>query len=78
MAGPERGHSDSVTMAPMTTPYAQRRARVAQAIGRNGIALIPTAPERQRNRRRAVRAETKNNEDEKQNFLPHKTDQAAE
>ncbi|MDP3519140.1 MAG: aminopeptidase P N-terminal domain-containing protein [Hydrogenophaga sp.] len=34
----------------MTTPYAQRRARVAQAIGANGIALIPTALERPRNR----------------------------
>jgi len=33
-----------------TTPYAQRRARVAQAIGPNGIALIPTALERPRNR----------------------------
>ena len=33
-----------------TAPYAQRRARVAQAIGPNGIALIPTALERPRNR----------------------------
>ena len=30
--------------------YAERRSRVAAAIGPNGIALIPTAPERQRNR----------------------------
>jgi len=30
--------------------YAERRSRVAKAIGPNGIALIPTAPERQRNR----------------------------
>src|SRR4051812_7865845 len=30
--------------------YAERRARVAAAIGPNGIALIPTARERQRNR----------------------------
>ncbi len=30
--------------------YAQRRARVAQSLGAGGIALIPTAPERQRNR----------------------------
>ncbi|HEY1227477.1 MAG TPA: Xaa-Pro aminopeptidase, partial [Ramlibacter sp.] len=30
--------------------YAERRSRVAAAIGLNGIALIPTAPERQRNR----------------------------
>ncbi len=33
-----------------TAPYAERRARVAQAIGANGIALIPTALERPRNR----------------------------
>ncbi|HSV80683.1 MAG TPA: aminopeptidase P N-terminal domain-containing protein [Ramlibacter sp.] len=33
-----------------TSLYAQRRARVAQQLGTNGIALIPTAPERQRNR----------------------------
>ncbi len=32
------------------TPYAARRARVAQALGAQGIALIPTAPERARNR----------------------------
>ena len=30
--------------------YAERRARVAQAIGPNGITIVPTAPERQRNR----------------------------
>ena len=37
----------------MTTPYAQyaqRRAEVARQIGRDGIAIVPTAPERQRNR----------------------------
>ncbi len=37
----------------MTTPnpvYARRRAQLAQAIGRNGIAILPTAPEQQRNR----------------------------
>ena len=32
------------------TLYAERRARVAQQIGAGGIALIPTAPERPRNR----------------------------
>ena len=32
------------------TPYAQRRARLAQHIGLGGIAIIPTAPEQQRNR----------------------------
>lgn len=30
--------------------YAERRARVARQIGRDGIALVPTAPERARNR----------------------------
>ncbi|RUP24835.1 MAG: M24 family metallopeptidase [Curvibacter sp.] len=43
--------SDLPVLAP--TPlsvYAERRARVAQAIGPNGIAIVPTAPERQRNR----------------------------
>ncbi len=35
----------------MSTPnYAQRRARVASQLGKDGIALVPTAPERQRNR----------------------------
>ncbi|MET0310494.1 MAG: aminopeptidase P N-terminal domain-containing protein [Burkholderiaceae bacterium] len=33
-----------------STPHAQRRARVAAGIGKDGIAIIPTAPERQRNR----------------------------
>jgi Xaa-Pro aminopeptidase len=33
-----------------TSVYAQRRARMAAQLGSNGIALIPTAPERQRNR----------------------------
>ena len=32
------------------TYYAERRARVAAQLGRDGIAIIPTAPERQRNR----------------------------
>lgn len=32
------------------TLYADRRARVAEAIGAGGIALVPTAPERARNR----------------------------
>jgi Xaa-Pro aminopeptidase len=30
--------------------YAERRARVAAQLGAGGIALIPTAPERSRNR----------------------------
>ncbi|MBX9612351.1 MAG: aminopeptidase P N-terminal domain-containing protein [Burkholderiales bacterium] len=30
--------------------YAARRARVAAALGQDGIAIVPTAPERQRNR----------------------------
>jgi Xaa-Pro aminopeptidase len=33
-----------------STLYAERRARVAAALGRDGIAIIPTAPERPRNR----------------------------
>ena len=33
-----------------TSLYAQRRARVATALGPDGIAIIPTAPERPRNR----------------------------
>jgi Xaa-Pro aminopeptidase len=33
-----------------TSLYQQRRARLAQDIGPNGIAIIPTAPEQQRNR----------------------------
>lgn len=32
------------------TPYAERRARLAQQLGPGGIALVPTAPERPRNR----------------------------
>jgi Xaa-Pro aminopeptidase len=34
----------------MTSVYAQRRARLAAQLGAGGIAIIPTAPERQRNR----------------------------
>ena len=34
----------------ISTPYAQRRARLATQLGTNGIAIVPTAPERQRNR----------------------------
>jgi len=37
-------------MSRMTTPYAQRRARLASQLGANGIAIIPTAPQRMRNR----------------------------
>lgn len=33
-----------------TTIYAARRARLAAQLGKDGIAIIPTAPERQRNR----------------------------
>src|SRR5690606_1486027 len=35
---------------PMTSVYAQRRARLAAQLGDGGIAIIPTAPERGRNR----------------------------
>ena len=34
----------------MTSVYAQRRARLAAQLGAGGIAIIPTAPERGRNR----------------------------
>jgi Xaa-Pro aminopeptidase len=37
-------------MTHSTTLYAQRRAQLARQIGPRGIALIPTAPEQQRNR----------------------------
>ena len=37
------------TVAPVTRIYAERRARLAQRM-RQGIAIIPTAPERTRNR----------------------------
>ncbi len=33
-----------------STLYAQRRARLAAQLGAGGIAIIPTAPERPRNR----------------------------
>ena len=33
-----------------TSLYAQRRARMAAQLGKNGIAIVPTAPERPRNR----------------------------
>ena len=33
-----------------STLYAQRRARLAAQLGAGGIAIIPTAPERARNR----------------------------
>jgi Xaa-Pro aminopeptidase len=34
----------------MNTPYAHRRAQLAALLGKDSIAIIPTAPERQRNR----------------------------
>ncbi|MFT4243072.1 MAG: aminopeptidase P N-terminal domain-containing protein [Acidovorax sp.] len=37
-------------MIPHQPLYAQRRARLAAQLGEGGIAIIPTAPERQRNR----------------------------
>jgi len=33
-----------------STPYAERRARLAAELGPHGVAIVPTAPERQRNR----------------------------
>ena len=35
---------------PMTSVYAQRRARLAAQLGDGGVAIIPTAPELHRNR----------------------------
>ena len=40
----------SSTIAPMNPVYAQRRAALAQLLGPGAIAIIPTAPERPRNR----------------------------
>ena len=40
----------SLAAIPNAAVYAERRARVARAIGAQGIALVPTAPERARNR----------------------------
>ena len=37
-------------MSPNNSPYSQRRARLASLLGEGGIAIIPTAPERPRNR----------------------------
>ncbi|GKT23217.1 aminopeptidase P N-terminal domain-containing protein [Acidovorax sp. SUPP3334] len=37
-------------MSPQNSPYAQRRARLASMLGEGGIAIVPTAPERPRNR----------------------------
>ena len=37
-------------MQPSHSPYAQRRQRVAAQLGRDGIAILPTASERPRNR----------------------------
>ena len=37
-------------MRPMNSIYAQRRARLAAQLGPHGVAIIPTAPEHQRNR----------------------------
>ena len=34
----------------MSTPYAARRARLAAHIGPQAVAIVPTAPERLRNR----------------------------
>lgn len=39
-----------MSCATPASPYAQRRAHLAALLGRDGVAIIPTAPERQRNR----------------------------
>ena len=38
-----------MTLAPHIAPHLRRRARLAQQIGK-GVAIVPTAPERTRNR----------------------------
>src|SRR3954464_12985386 len=43
-------NADNIAMNTTTSFYAQRRARVAAQIGKDGIAVIPTALERPRNR----------------------------
>lgn len=40
----------TMTQPPLTAPCAERRAQLAALLGPHGIALIPTAPEQQRNR----------------------------
>jgi Xaa-Pro aminopeptidase len=54
MRAPTPGRARSFKLARMSTPYAQRRARAAAEMtrlgGPGGIAIIPTAPERPRNR----------------------------
>ncbi len=47
---PDKTDNRTMNTTVPTSLYAQRRARVAQQLGAGGIALIPTAPERQRNR----------------------------
>ena len=47
---PSCAQNDRMNTTVPTSLYAQRRARMAAQLGDNGIAIIPTAPERQRNR----------------------------
>ena len=42
--------SCGIVIAMTSSPYMQRRARLASFLGSNDIAVIPTSPERQRNR----------------------------
>jgi Xaa-Pro aminopeptidase len=46
----DSGENQTMNMLPHTDIYAQRRARVAAQLGKDAIAIIPTAPERARNR----------------------------
>ncbi len=39
-----------MTLSKVVSPYANRRARLAKLIGPKGIAIVPAAPEQQRNR----------------------------
>jgi Xaa-Pro aminopeptidase len=46
----DSGENQTMNMRPHTDLYAQRRARVVAQLGKDAIAIIPTAPERPRNR----------------------------
>ena len=43
-------HNSSMHDSASSSPYAARRARLAQQLGPRAVAVIPTAPERARNR----------------------------
>ena len=39
-----------MTQSPIVPPHTERRAKLSTLLGPRGVALIPTAPEQQRNR----------------------------